>query len=138
MPWLAEGHTVSTDGKTWTFTFREGVKFSDGKPVTAADVVFSIHRAATDQTGPLSFLDFAIKSLKATNARTVTFQLSQPWAPFLSDISVFANAILPRTSAARASQRSSPTPSAPALSRSSSSSRVATRPGAQSELLAAG
>ncbi len=95
VPWLAEGHTVSTDGKTWTFTLREGVKFSDGKPVTAADVVFSIHRAATDQTGPLSFLDFAIKSLKATNARTVTFQLSQPWAPFLSDISVFANAILP-------------------------------------------
>ena len=94
-PWLAQGHTVSSDGKTWTFSLRPGVKFSDGKPVTAEDVVFSIHRAATDADGPLSFLDFAIKSYKATDSSTVTFQLSQPWAPFLSDISVFANAILP-------------------------------------------
>ena len=94
-PWLAQGHTVSSDGKTWAFSLRPGVRFSDGKPVTSADVVFSIHRAATDVDGPLSFLDFAIKSYKATDSRTVTFQLSQPWAPFLSDISVFANAILP-------------------------------------------
>ncbi len=95
-PWLSQGHTLSSDGKTWTFSLRPGVKFSDGKPVTAEDVVFSIHRAATDAHGPLSFLDFAIKSYKATDSRTVTFELSQPWAPFLSDISVFANAILPK------------------------------------------
>lgn len=95
VPWLAQGHTVSSDGKTWTFSLRPGVKFSDGKPVTASDVVFSIHRAATDSTGPLSFLDFAIKTLKATDSQTVTAELSQPWAPFLSDISVFANAIVP-------------------------------------------
>ena len=95
-PWLAQGHTVSPDGKTWTFALRPGVKFSDGKPLQAADVVFSILRAATDSAGPLSFLDFAIKSMKATNPSTVTFELSQPWAPFLSDVSVFANAILPK------------------------------------------
>ncbi len=95
-PWLAQGHTVSSNGKTWTFSLRPGVKFSDGKPVTAEDVVFSIHRAATDATGPLSFLDFAIKSLKATDSSTVTLDLSQPWSPFLSDISVFANSILPK------------------------------------------
>jgi len=95
VPWLAQGYTVSPDGKTWSFALRPGVKFSDGKPVTAKDVVFSIHRAATDATGPLSFLDFAIKSYKVTDSRTVTFELSQPWAPFLSDISVFANAIVP-------------------------------------------
>ena len=96
VPWLAQGHTVSSDGKTWTFGLRPGVKFSNGKAVTPADVVFSIHRAATDSAGPLSFLDFAIKSIKASGSRTVTFELSQPWAPFLSDISVFANAILPK------------------------------------------
>jgi peptide/nickel transport system substrate-binding protein len=92
VPWLAQGHTVSTDGMTWTFALRPGVKFSDGKPVTADDVVFSIMRAAGDANGPLSFLDFAIKSLKADGTSTVVATLSQPWAPFLSDISVFANA----------------------------------------------
>jgi peptide/nickel transport system substrate-binding protein len=96
VPWLAQGHTVSADGKTWTFALRPGIKFSDGRPVTADDVVFSILRAATDKNGPLSFLDFAIKSLKAQGSATVVATLSQPWAPFLSDISVFANAILPK------------------------------------------
>ena len=96
VPWLAQGHTVSSDGKTYTFALRPGVRFSDGKPVTAQDVVFSISRAAHDSSGPLSFLDFAIKSLKADGSKTVVATLSQPWAPFLSDISVFANAVLPK------------------------------------------
>ncbi|MGB8180659.1 MAG: ABC transporter substrate-binding protein, partial [Acidimicrobiales bacterium] len=94
-PWLAESHSVSADGKTWTFKLRPGVEFSDGKALTADDVVFSINRARKDANGPLSFLDSAIKTITATNASTVTFELTQVWAPFLSDISVFANAILP-------------------------------------------
>ena len=96
VPWLAKGYTVSSDGKTYTFALRPGVKFSDGTPLTADDVVFSIQRAASDKNGPLSFLDFAIKSLKADGDSSVVATLSQPWAPFLSDISVFANAILPK------------------------------------------
>jgi len=96
LPWLAQGHTVSPDAKTWTFALRPGVKFSDGRPLVADDVVFSILRAAHDQNGPLSFLDFAIKSLKSDGAHTVVATLSQPWAPFLSDISVFANGVLPK------------------------------------------
>lgn len=96
VPWLALGHTVSSDAKTWTFALRPGVKFSDGKPLVADDVVFSILRAAGDKNGPLSFLDFAIKSLKAEGDHTLVATLSQPWAPFLSDISVFANGVLPK------------------------------------------
>jgi peptide/nickel transport system substrate-binding protein len=95
VPWLAQGHTVSSDAKTWTFALRPGVKFSDGRPVVADDVVFSILRAAHNANGPLSFLDSAIKSLKAEGTSTVVATLSLPWAPFLSDISVFANAVLP-------------------------------------------
>jgi peptide/nickel transport system substrate-binding protein len=96
VPWLVQGHSVSSDAKTWTFALRPGVRFSDGKPLVADDVVFSILRAAGDKNGPLSFLDFAIKSLKAEGAHTVVATLSQPWAPFLSDISVFANGVLPK------------------------------------------
>jgi peptide/nickel transport system substrate-binding protein len=94
-PWLATGATVSKDGKTYTFALRPGVKFSDGSPLTANDVVFSINRARKNSKGPLSFLDGAITSLEAKGDSTVVAQLSAPWAPFLSDISVFANGILP-------------------------------------------
>jgi peptide/nickel transport system substrate-binding protein len=60
------------------------------------DVVWSIKREAANSSGPLSFLDFAIKSIKADGTNAVVFTLSEPWAPFLSDISVFANAIIPK------------------------------------------
>jgi len=95
VPWLAESHTTSADGLTWTFNLRPGVKFSNGMPLTPADVVFSIKREAANKNGPLSFLDFAIKTIKPSGANKVVMTLSAPWAPFLSDISVFANAIIP-------------------------------------------
>jgi peptide/nickel transport system substrate-binding protein len=94
-PWLATGYDVSKDKKTFTFHLRPGVKFSDGTPLTAADVVFSINRARRNSKGPLSFLDGAITSLEAKGTSSVVANLSAPWAPFLSDISVFANGILP-------------------------------------------
>jgi len=40
-PWLASDYQCSTDNKTLTFTIRSGVKWTDGQPFTAADVVFS-------------------------------------------------------------------------------------------------
>lgn len=95
VPWLASGYTVSADKQTFTFDLRPGVKFSDGKPLTPADVIFSINRARTDKAGPLSFLDYAIKDITAQGSDKVVFHLSTPWAPFVSDISVFANAIVP-------------------------------------------
>jgi len=86
---------VSTDHRTFTFSLRPGVKFSNGKPLVAEDVVFSINRTRKDAAGPLSFLDYAITDIVARSTDSVVFQLSQPWAPFLSDLSVFANAVLP-------------------------------------------
>jgi peptide/nickel transport system substrate-binding protein len=94
-PWLAKSFTTSSNHLTWTFNLRPGVKFSDGKALTADDVVFSIKREAANSDGPLSFLDFAIKSVTAKGSSTVVVKLSAPWAPFESDMSVFANAILP-------------------------------------------
>jgi len=45
IPGLASQWEVSADGKTWTFTIREGAKFHDGRPVTAADAVFTWNHA---------------------------------------------------------------------------------------------
>ena len=42
---LAESHQVAPDGITWTFKLRPNLKFSDGKPLTSADVAYSIDRA---------------------------------------------------------------------------------------------
>lgn len=95
VPWLATGYELSTDHRTFTFSLRPGVKFSNGKPLVADDVVFSINRTRKDAAGPLSFLDYAITDIEAKGTDSVVFQLSQPWAPFLSDLSVFANAVLP-------------------------------------------
>src|SRR5438105_4982576 len=45
-PQMVQGHTVAEDGKEWTLTLRDGVKFHDGSPVLARDCVASIQRVA--------------------------------------------------------------------------------------------
>jgi peptide/nickel transport system substrate-binding protein len=94
VPWLARSYEVAKGGKQFTFHLRPGVKFSDGSPLTSADVKFSIDRARKGK-GPLSFLDGPIVSISTPSSSTVVFHLSAPWAPFLSDISAFTNGILP-------------------------------------------
>lgn len=46
----AESHSVSDDGLTYTFTLRNGLKWSDGKPVKASDFVYSWNRAISPET----------------------------------------------------------------------------------------
>lgn len=55
-PDLAESWTVSEDGKTITFTMREGVKFHSGNPVTAEDAEFSLRRAVVLNKTPAFIL----------------------------------------------------------------------------------
>src|SRR6516164_7090796 len=51
---MAESEEVSSDGLTWTFRLRPGLKFHDGEPVLAKDVVASLDRwSARDQMGLL-------------------------------------------------------------------------------------
>ncbi|GAB3136899.1 ABC transporter substrate-binding protein [Micromonospora sonneratiae] len=52
VPALAESYQVSPDAKTFTFTLRSGVKFSDGTPLTADDVVFSLNRLKNIKGSP--------------------------------------------------------------------------------------
>ena len=50
IPWLATAYKWSDGGKTLTFTIRKGVKFSDGKPMTASDVAFSFNLLKNNPT----------------------------------------------------------------------------------------
>ena len=63
-PWLATSYDLSADQKTYTFHLRTGVKFSNGQPMTSADVKFSIDKAKDPKTG-WGFIDSAIKTVEA-------------------------------------------------------------------------
>jgi peptide/nickel transport system substrate-binding protein len=94
IPWLATSYTASADGKTYTFTLRQGVKFSNGQPMTSADVKFSLQETMAASAG-WGYIDAAIKSVDAPTPSTVVLHLKYPWAPLLADLSLFANGIVP-------------------------------------------
>ena len=77
-PQLAEEFSTK-DAKTWVFKLRKGVSFHDGKPLTPADVVFSMMRhkdAATASRAKV--LADQIESVTASGPNEVTFRLSSP------------------------------------------------------------
>ena len=92
---LAEKFTKSPDSKTYTFNLRRGVKFSNGDPFTAADVLFSWNKAFTTETSNLTFLHDKIKSMTAPDPYTVKVVFKQPWPYFLADVCCHMSAILP-------------------------------------------
>ena len=85
-PWVAESHTISSDGLTYTFKMRKGVKFHDGKEVNASDVVYSIERILALGKGAASLFKSMIASgsAKAVDDYTLEFKLTRPSAIFLA------------------------------------------------------
>ena len=83
---------MAPDGLTATFTLRPGVKFSDGSPLTADDIVFSLTRAI-DQKGSWGFLFSPVKSVTKVDDKTVRLNMSEPFAPLLPALSTFAASI---------------------------------------------
>src|SRR5436189_1025789 len=84
--WLAESHTVSPDGLTYTFKLRRGAKFHDGAEVTAEDVRYSIERILALKKGAASLLGTMVapNTTKAIDKSTVQFTLTKPAAIFLA------------------------------------------------------
>lgn len=90
-PGLATSWTEAPDGKSWTFHLRPGVKFSDGSPMTAEDVKFTIERyegkfgpvAATGSTRIAS----AITNVEVIDPQTVRFDTPKGDPTILSDLS---------------------------------------------------
>ena len=83
VPVLAESYEVTPDGKTYTFRLRDSALFSDGTPVTAEDVVFTVQRAQDPGLKSPAYADWSGISASALDSRTVRFTLSRPYAPFL-------------------------------------------------------
>ncbi len=94
-PWLASGYKLSSDGLTYTVSLRQGVKFSNGTPMTAKDVKFSIDADSKTADTGWGYINAAIKDVKVINDSTVEFDLKYKWAPFLADLALFSNGIVP-------------------------------------------
>ena len=86
-PALATDWTLSEDGKTWTFTLRQGVLFEDGTEFNATHVKYSFDRAieiAHPEGMPLGMeFDTIIDSVEVLSKYVVKFNLKQPFGPFL-------------------------------------------------------
>src|SRR5499427_10949265 len=85
-PWLAESHTVSQDGLTYTFKLRKGAKFHDGAEVTADDVVYTLERILALKKGAASLLSTMVApgGTRAMDKYTVQFTLIKPSAIFMA------------------------------------------------------
>lgn len=96
IPSVAQSWEVAADGKTITFKLRDGVTFHDGKPLTSADVQFSIMEAAkkTHPRGPNTFR--AVAAVETPDALTVVFKLSEPAPYMIMALSSYETPLLPK------------------------------------------
>ena len=111
IPAIAEFWEASRDGRTWTFSLRHGIKFHNGREVTAGDFVYSFTRLLDPKKpGPLTdFLrrikgasDFmqetsqSVEGLKMVDRYTLQIALDEPFAPLLAVLGMANAAVVPR------------------------------------------
>lgn len=73
LPGIAESWVISEDGRTYTWTLREGLVWSDGEALTSADVVYSYRRLLDPVTAsPFASLLYPIKNAEAVNVNQVS------------------------------------------------------------------
>lgn len=83
-PQMAE-YKISDDKLTYTFTLRDGLKWHDGTPVTAEDCVASLQRWGKADSMGQKLMDFTA-SIEATDAKTITLKLKEPYSLVLESI----------------------------------------------------
>jgi peptide/nickel transport system substrate-binding protein len=84
-PQMLEGWKISSDGLTYTFTLRDGLRWHDGAPVTAEDIVPSIKRWGKRDGMGQKLMDFTAE-LKAVDAKTVRLTLKEPYGLVLQSL----------------------------------------------------
>ena len=92
---VASAHAISEDGKTYTFTLRDGVKFHDGSTVTVEDVKYSIERCADTSNGdPLVSAFSNIETVNIVDDKNVEIVLKEADTEFLA---YMTTAIIPQS-----------------------------------------
>jgi len=117
VPHLAESYTISSDGKTYTFKLRRGVKFHNGREVEAADVQYTLERVLNPKTqspgagfytgiaGSKAFADGKAKTLagvKVPDRYTVSITLDKPNAAFLHVMALNFAHVVPKEAVVKA------------------------------------
>ncbi|HEY6797538.1 MAG TPA: ABC transporter substrate-binding protein, partial [Kineosporiaceae bacterium] len=93
-PGLARSFTF-TDPTTLVLNLRPGVRFSDGAPMTAADVAFSLNRNLDPKVGSnYAFWFAAVKAITATDPNTVTITFRSPAPTFPVVLGTLAGAVV--------------------------------------------
>jgi ABC-type transport system substrate-binding protein len=88
VPFLAKSWTISEDGRTYRFTLQPGVKFHNGKVMTASDIVANIERIRDKVKGGWLTSTFkTVENLEAPDNVTVVLRLTQAFAPLLNLLS---------------------------------------------------
>src|SRR3954471_12988620 len=82
LPWLASSSTWSNGFKTLTFTIRDGIKWSDGQPFSAADVLFSFNLLKKHSALDLNADWSVLKSVKQSGANKVVFTFKTSAVPY--------------------------------------------------------
>jgi peptide/nickel transport system substrate-binding protein len=94
-PGLAQSWDVPEPTK-YIFHLRDGVAFSNGRPMTSEDVAGSIARVVDPKFGSWWASQMgSVKSVTTTDAKTVTIELSEPFTPLLASLAASMTAILP-------------------------------------------
>lgn len=95
---LAEEVTPNTDATVWTVKLRQDAMFSDGKPVTADDVVYSFKRIIDPKDpkrGAGGLSNLPMSGIRKVNASTVEFHLDSPNSVLTDELAAYTNCILP-------------------------------------------
>ncbi|HEX8921555.1 MAG TPA: ABC transporter substrate-binding protein [Pyrinomonadaceae bacterium] len=117
VPDLATDIKRADDGLSYTFTLHDGVTFQDGKPLTSADVKYTLDTVLASSSGKAaSFFEGSgeekkalVSAVEAPDPRTVVIRLSKPWLGLLSNLVPIG--IVPKDSAD--SQKTKPLGSGP-------------------------
>ena len=94
LPYLAKSWEVSPDAKTYTFKLRDDVQFCSGKKFTSEDVIYSFKRLKNPETkAPYAWRAGDIRELRAPDAHTVVYELTEPYSDLLLQLTMYTNAI---------------------------------------------
>ncbi len=88
MPDLASDYNVSADGKVYDINLRKDAKWSDNEPLTANDVVYTFETIQDPEVGSPLIAAFQSIAVEQTGDYSVRFTLKEPFAPFLSSLTV--------------------------------------------------